>query len=175
MSLLPPSLVSHLSSLPHRATNRTHVTWTVHFLAGTMLYVFVRVRSLASAALVHIMYYLYCSLIIWCASLQMPSQGVACWLNCMTLSPTTIFPISCDWRCFSWPCTRMNYPAYSFAVLNCSPWLPANWILFAEYRSSNVTTRFTSLPITTQLRFLPKNSSSTGNTFSSTRLINSEM
>jgi len=57
-SRLPASLGSHQRSLPYRATAWTHATWTALTLSGTMPYVMVRVRSLASAALAFFMHQL---------------------------------------------------------------------------------------------------------------------
>jgi len=55
-SQLPTSLGSHRSSPPNCATTWTHGTWMAMKLSGTMPYVFVRVRSLASAALAFFMH-----------------------------------------------------------------------------------------------------------------------
>ena len=76
-SCLPTSFGSHQSSLPYSATAWTQATWTALTLSGTMPYVKVWVRSLASAALAFFVHQLCCSLNDRCVSIQMPSQRVA--------------------------------------------------------------------------------------------------
>jgi hypothetical protein len=56
------SLESHQSSLPCSETVWTQVTWTALTLYGTTPYVFLRVQSLASAALALFTHRLWCSL-----------------------------------------------------------------------------------------------------------------
>jgi hypothetical protein len=51
LSRLPASLRSHYSLLRYHATVWTHAPWTALMLSCTTQYIFVRVRSLASAAL----------------------------------------------------------------------------------------------------------------------------
>jgi len=90
-SCLPTSLGSHQSWLPYSATTWAHATWTARTLSGTTPYVLVSDRSLASAALAFFMHRLWCSLNVRCASIQTPSQRVACALNRMDPFPTLIF------------------------------------------------------------------------------------
>jgi len=151
-SRLPTSLGSHHSSLSYSATAWTHATWTALKLSGTTPYLFVRVRSLASAALAFFMHRLWCSLSVRCASIQAPSQRVACLLNRMKPSPTLIFAVSVGRRCSLWPCLHVNSAASVFAVSNCSPRLLAHLTLLAAHLSSIVTTWLTSLPLATQPR-----------------------
>jgi hypothetical protein len=70
LSRLPTCLGSHQSSLPYSATAWTHATWMARTLSGTMPYVLVCHRSLASAALAFLMHRLWCSLNVRCASIQ---------------------------------------------------------------------------------------------------------
>jgi hypothetical protein len=93
-SRLPASLGCHQSSLPYSATAWTHATWKALTISGTTAYVFVRVQSLASAALAFFMHQLCCSWRVRCASIQTSSQRVACLLNCMNPSLTFIFAVS---------------------------------------------------------------------------------
>ena len=151
-SRLPTSPECHQSSRRYNMTARLHATWTDLTLSGTTPYVLVSVQSLASAALAFFMHRLCCSLNIRCASIQMPSQHVACVLNCMNLFPTLIFAVSFGRRCFLWPRLRVNCAASDFAVSNCSPRLLAHSMLFAAHLSSIVTTWLPSLPVATQLR-----------------------
>ena len=120
-SHLPASLGSHHSSLPYSVTALTHATWTVLTLSGTTPYVFVRVQSLASAALASFMHRLWCSLSVRRTSIQTPSEHVACLLNRIKPSPTLIFAVSFGRRCFLWPRLHVNSAASVFAVSNCSP------------------------------------------------------
>jgi len=82
-SCLPASLGSQQSSLTSSATAWTQATWMALTLSGTTLYVFVRVQSLASAALIFFIHRLWCSLEVRCASIKTLSQRVACLLNRM--------------------------------------------------------------------------------------------
>jgi len=159
-SRLPASLGSHQSSLPYSATAWTHATWTALTLSGTMPYVVVRVRSLASAALAFFTHRLCCSLNVRCVSIQTPNQGVACVLNHMTPLPTLIFAVSFGRRCFLWPRLHVNRAASVFAVSNCSPRLLAHSMLCAAHLSSMETTWLTSLPVATQPRSSTKDSPS---------------
>jgi len=135
-SCLPTALGSHQSSLQYSATAWTHATWMAPMLSGTIPYVVVRVQSLAAAALACFMHQLCGSLIVGCASIQTPSQRVACVLNCMNPLLTVIFAVSCGQRCFLWPCLRVNSAASVLAVLNCSPRLHAHSMLLAAHFSS---------------------------------------
>jgi len=139
-SCLPTSLRSHQSSLPYGATALTHATWTAIALSGTTLYVFVRVQSLASAALAIFMHQLCCSLNVRCASIQTPRQRVTCMLNHTILSTIHIFAVNIGQRCFLWPCLCVNSAGSIFAVFNCSPCLLAHSMLFPAHLSSIVTT-----------------------------------
>jgi hypothetical protein len=117
-SQLPTSLGSHQSSLPYGATAWTYATWTAHSLSGTSPYALVCDRSQANAALACFMHRLWCSINVRCAAVQMPSPHVACPLNCMHPFPTLIFAFSLGWRCFLWPCLRVNSAASVCAVSN---------------------------------------------------------
>jgi hypothetical protein len=120
-SRLPVSLGSHHSSLPYTATAWTHATWTALTPTGTALYVFVSDRSLASAALALTIHQFWCSLSLRCASIQTPSQRVACLLNCMNPPLTLVFAVSIGRRCLLLPRLRANCAPSVFAVSNCSP------------------------------------------------------
>ena len=74
----PTSLGSHQSSLPYSATARTHATWAALTPTGTMPDVVVTVWSLSSPALAFLIHQLCSSLRVRCASIQTPSQCVAC-------------------------------------------------------------------------------------------------
>jgi len=174
-SCLPTSLGSHQSSLPYSATAWTHATWTAITISGTTPYVLVRVRSLASAALAFFMHRLWCSLNVRCASIQTPSQRVACAMKCMDTFPTHIFAVCFGRRCSLWPCLRVNSAASVFAVSNCSPRLLAHSMLFAAHLSSIDTTWLTSLPVPTQHRSSTKYRPSASDTYSSTHLISPEV
>jgi hypothetical protein len=174
-SRLPASLGSHQSSLPYSATACMHSTSTALTLSGTIPYVVVRVRSLASAALAFFMHWLCCSLNVKCASIEMPSQRVACVLNRMTPLPTLIFAVSFGQRCFLWPRLRVNRAASVFAVSNCSPRLLAHSMLHPAHLLSIETTWLTSRPVATQLRSSTKRSPSASDTYSSTHLISPEV
>jgi len=73
-SRLPYSVGSQLISVPYSAIAWTYAIWMALRLCGTTPYVFVRVQSLASAALGLFMHLLWCSLIVRCAFMQSPSQ-----------------------------------------------------------------------------------------------------
>jgi len=152
LSRLPASLGSHQSSLPDSASAWTHATGTARMLSGTMLYVVVRIRSLASAALAFVMHRLCCSLNVTRASIQKPSQRVACQLNRMTPLSTLIFAVSFGRMCLLWPRLRVNSAASVFAVSNCSPRLVAHSMLRVAHLSSIETTWLTSPPVATQPR-----------------------
>jgi hypothetical protein len=121
----PASSGSHQSSLPYSATAWTHATLTALSLSGTMPYIVVRVQSLASAALAFFIRRLCCTLNVGCASMQTPSQRLACVLNHMTPLPSLIFAVRFGRRCFLWPRRCVNSAASVFAVSNCSPHLLA--------------------------------------------------
>jgi len=174
-SRLPASLGSHQSSLPYSATAWTHATWTALTLSGTMPYVVVRVRSLASAALAFFKHRLCCSLNVRCASIQTPNQHVAGVLNRMTPLPTHIFAVGFSRRCFLSPRLRLNSAASVCAVSNFSPRLLAHSMLLAAHLSSIETTWLTSLPVATQPRSPTKDSPSASDTYSSTHLISPEV
>jgi len=95
-SRLPTSLGSHHRSLPYSATTGTQATWTALTLSGTTLYVFVRVRSPACAALAHFTHQVCCSLNVGCTSIQTPCQRVTGVLYHMNPFPTLIFAVSFD-------------------------------------------------------------------------------
>ena len=80
-SLLPTGSGSHKSSLPVSAITWTQATWNTLTLLATAPYVFVRVRSLASAGLAIFRHWLWCSLNVRFASIQTPSQRTAWLLN----------------------------------------------------------------------------------------------
>jgi len=174
-SRLPASLGSHPSSLPYSATAWTHATWPALTLSGTMPYVVVRVSSLASAALAVLMHRLCCSLNVKCVSIQTPSQRVACVLNRMTPLPTLIFAVVYGWRCFLWPCLRVNRAGSVFAMSNYSPRLLAQSMLLAAHLSTIETTWLTSLPVATQPRSSTQDRPSASDTYSSTHLISPEV
>jgi len=100
---LPTSLGSHQSSLPYRATTWKQTTWTAIMLSGTTPYVLVSLRSLASAGLLFFIHRLWCSLNVRCASIQTPSQLVACAVNRMDQFLTLICAVRFGWRWFLWP------------------------------------------------------------------------
>jgi hypothetical protein len=83
---LPTTLGSHQSSLPYSATAWTQATWTACTLSGSTLCVLVSGRSLASADQIPVIHRLWCSLNVRCVYIQMRSQHIACWLNCMNNS-----------------------------------------------------------------------------------------
>jgi len=139
-SCLPILLGSHQSSLPYTATAWMQATWTALTVSGTTPYVFVRVRSLPSAALAFLLHRLWCSFHVRCAAIQTPSQCVASLLNCMNPFPTVIFAVSFGQRCFLWPRLRVNSGASIFAISKCSPRLLAHAMLFPAHLSSIVTT-----------------------------------
>jgi len=155
-SRLPASLGSHHRSLPYCATAWTHATWTSHTLSGTTQYVFVRVRSIASAALAFIMHWLWCSLSVRCTSIPMPRQCVACRLYHIKPSPTIIFAVSFGRRCFLWPRWGVNRGASVFAVSDCSPCLLVHSMLLTALLSCIVTTWLTALPVGTRPRLSTK-------------------
>jgi len=173
-SHLPASLGSHHSSLPNSATAWTHATGTALTLSGTTPYLFVRVRSLASAALASCLHRLWCSLSVRCACIQTPSQPVACPLNYMKLSPFLIFTVSFGRGCYLWPRLHVNSAASVLAVSNCSPRLLAYLMLFTAHPSSIVTTWLTSLSVATQPRSSTRDKH-LADTYSSTHLISREV
>jgi hypothetical protein len=139
-SRLPTALGSHQSSLAYSATAWVQATRTALTLSGTTSYVFVRVQSLTSPALAFFMHWLWCSLNVRCASIQTPSECVACVLNHMNPFPTFIFTVSFRQRCFLWPHLGVNSTASVFAISNCSPRLLSHSMLFAAHLSSVVMT-----------------------------------
>jgi len=139
-SRLPTSSASQQSWLPYSATAWTQAIWTALMLSGTTPYVFVKVCSLASVALAFLMHRLCCSSNVRCASIQTPSQCVACLLNYMNMFPTFIAAVSFGRRCFWWPHLRVNSAASVCVVSNCSPRLLAHSMLFPAHRSSVLTT-----------------------------------
>jgi len=139
-SRLPTSLRSHQSSLQYRATAGMQATWTALTLSGTTPYILVRVWSLASAAMDFSMHRLSYTLNIRCASIQTPSQCVACSMNCMNPFQTFIFAVSFGRRCLLWPHLRSHSTVSIFAVLNFRPRLLALLMLFAAHIPSIVTT-----------------------------------
>jgi len=173
-SRMPTSLGSKQSLLPYSATAWTQATWTAVTLSGTTPYVFVRVRSLASAALASFIHRLWCSINVRCASIQTPSQCVAGLLNLMNLFPTFIFAGGFGSRCFLWPCLGANSAVCISAVSNCSRRLLSHSMLFTAHLWRIVRTWMTSLPITTLSRSAP-NDGPSAETYSSTRLIRSEV
>ena len=174
-SRLPASFGSHQSSLPYSATAWMHDTWTALTLSGRMPYVVLSVWSLASAALSFSIHLLCCSLYVKCASIQTPSQHVACVLNHMTTRPTHIFAVSFGRRCFLWPHVLVNSAASVFAVSNCRPRLLGHWILLAADLSSIQTTWLISLTVAAEPRSSTTDGPSVSDTFSWTHLISSEM
>jgi len=175
LSRLPNSLGSHQRSLPYSATAWAHATWTARTLSGTTPYVLVRVQSVAFAALVFFMHRLCCSLNVRCASIQTPSQCVACVLIRMTLFPTLIFAVNFGQRCFLWPRLRVNSAASIFVVSNCSHHLPAHLLRFAALLSSIETTWLISLPVATQPRSSTKDRPWASDMYHSTHLISPEV
>jgi len=153
LSRLPASLGSHHSSLPYSATAWTHATWTTVTLSGTTPYVFVRVRSLASAALAVFMHRLRCPFSIRGATIQTPSQRVACLLNRVNPSPIFIFAVNIGRRCLWWPRLHVNSATSIVAVSNCSPRLLAHSMRITAHLSSTVTTWLTLFPVATQGHF----------------------
>jgi len=139
LSCLPTSLGSNQSSLAYSATAWTHTTWTACMLSGTTPYVFVRVRSLAPAALAFIMHRLCYSSYVTCASIEMLSQHVHCVLNRMILFPTIISAINVVWRCFQLPRQRVNIHASIFPASKGSPHSFAHSMRYAVHLSCIVT------------------------------------
>jgi len=174
-SRLPTSLGSHQSSHPNSSTAWTHATRTALTLSGTTPYVLVKVQSLASAALAFFMHPLWSSLNVRCASIQTPSQHVACVLNRMIPLPTLILAVSSSQWCFLWPRLRVNSAASVFAVSHCSPPLFAHSMLFPAHLSSIETTWLTSLPVATRPRSSKKHSPSASDRYSSTHCISPEV
>jgi hypothetical protein len=120
-SRLPTSLASPQRLLPYSVTAWTQDTWTALTLCGTNPNVFVRPRSLASAAPAFSMHRLSCSLNVSCASIQMPSRCVGCLLKRVNQYPTCIFIATFGGRCFLWPRLHIHSAASVFAVSNCRP------------------------------------------------------
>jgi hypothetical protein len=175
LSCLRASLGSHPSSLPYSATACSHATMTAHKLSGTTPYVFVRVRSVASAALALCMHRLWCSVSVRGASILTPSWVVANRLNHMNPSLTVIFALSFGRRCLLWRRVHVDIAASIFAVLNCRPCLLAPSMLFAAHLSSIVTTWLSLFPVATQPRLSTNDGPSASDTYSSTNLISPEV
>lgn len=74
---------SHQSSLAYSATAWALASWMTLTLSGTILNVFVRVRSLTLAALAFFTHWLWCSINARCASIYTHSKRVACGVNGM--------------------------------------------------------------------------------------------
>jgi hypothetical protein len=111
----------HQRSPPYSATTWTDATLMAIALSGTAPYVFVKVRSLPSAALALLMHWLWCSLKVRCTSIQTPSQCVACSLNHTYPFPTLLFDLSFSWSCFRCPVQRVHSTIFNFSVLKFSP------------------------------------------------------
>jgi len=165
----------HKSSLSYSATTWMQPTWTALTPSGTMPYVMVGVRSLASAALAFFMHRLCCFLNVRCGSIQMPSQHIACVLNSMNPLLTLIVAVSFGRRCFLWPSLCVNSAASILAVSNSSLCQLAHSMLIAAHPSSIETTWSTSLPVATQPRSSTKDSPSASDTYHSTHLMSSEV
>ena len=174
-SRLPTSHVSPQRSLPYNATVWTDATWTALALSETMLYVFVRVWSMASAAVALSMHRVWCSLNLRCASNHTPSECVTRALTRMDLFPTLLFAPSLAQRCFLWPRQCVNSAASVLAVSNCSPCLLTHSMLFAPHPSSIETSSLTSLPVATQPMSSTKDSPLASDRYSSTHLISPEV
>jgi len=152
-----------------------HATWTALARTGTMPYVLVCVRSLASAALAFFMNQLWCTLNIRCGCIQTPSQHVACALYCVDQFVTHIVPLSLGRTCFLWPGQDVNSAASVFAVSNCSPCVLAHSMISAAQLSSIETIWWTLFQVVTYPRSSTKDSPSGSDTYSSTHMISPEV